>query len=191
MDRVWCAWEGISSQELCFTAFSIFLIFRWTSWPWSFIWQKYTFSKGGCVLKEGFFSSSIFETWTWIPLFKTCPVWVLVCISCFRFNWMLKLLQKLYTMGFRLISHEVDSAVNLHTSYLSRNNLLWYFRLKTVFCSYCGRCVWLSNWPPQIGIAYNDYYSYCEVLLMKDNVWSSLDDSNVLWLLPNSACYFK
>ena len=33
---------------------------------------------------------------------------------------------------------------------------------------------------PQIGIAYNDYYSYCEVLLMKDNVWSSLDDSNVL-----------
>ena len=36
---------------------------------------------------------------------------------------------------------------------------------------------------PQIGIAYDDYYSYCEVLLMKDNVWSSLDDSNVLLLI--------
>ena len=33
---------------------------------------------------------------------------------------------------------------------------------------------------PQIGIAYDDYYSYCEVLLMKDNVWSFLDGSNVL-----------
>jgi len=58
-----------------------------------------------------------------------------------RFKWMLKLLQQLYTMGFRLISHEVNSAV---------------------------------------GIAYDDYYSFFEVVLMKDNVWSFLDDSNIL-----------
>ena len=107
------ALEKVKSWSSLFFLLQYFPIFRWTSWPWSFILQKYTFSKGGCVLKEVFFSSSIFETWTWIPLFKTCPVWVLVCISCFRFNWMLKLLQKLYTMGFRLISHEVNSAVNL------------------------------------------------------------------------------
>ena len=106
-------WIESGALEKVFQVKSCVHFFRWTSWPWSFIWQKYTFSKGGCVLKEVFFSSSIFETWTWIPLFKTCPVWVLVCISCFRFNWMLKLLQKLYTMGFRLISHEVNSAVNL------------------------------------------------------------------------------
>ena len=40
----------------------------------------------------------------------------LLKISCFhlcRFKWLLKLLQQLYTMGFRLISHEVNSAVSL------------------------------------------------------------------------------
>ena len=31
-----------------------------------------------------------------------------------------------------------------HASYLSRNDLLWYFGLKNSH----GRCVWLSNWPP-------------------------------------------
>ena len=43
-------------------------------------------------------------------------VLVLVHVIMFyfcRFKWMLKLLQQLYTMGFRLISHEVNSAVSL------------------------------------------------------------------------------
>lgn len=54
-----------------------------------------------------------------------------------KFQWLVKLLQQLYTMGFRLISHEVNSAM---------------------------------------GKTDQGYYSCLEVVLMRDNVWSFLDD---------------
>jgi len=54
-----------------------------------------------------------------------------------KFQWLLKLLQQLYSMGFRLVSHEVNSAM---------------------------------------GKADQGYYSFLEVVFMKDNVWNFLDD---------------
>ena len=93
---------------------------------------------------------------------------------------MLKLLQKLYTMGFRLISHEVNSAVNLIIHHICLVIICCDILDQKQFSGHTVVDVFDYQIDPQIGIAFDDYYSYCEVLLMKDNVWSFLDDSNVL-----------
>ena len=89
----------------------------------------------------------------------------------FRFPWLLKLLQQLYTMGFRLVSHEVNAAVILKTFTFFKRIISIWVELNsmhhTLICF-------------QIGKANEGYYSLLEVVFMRDTVWNFLDDNNVL-----------
>ena len=101
---------------------------------------------------------------------------------------MLKLLQQIYTMGFRLISHEVNSAVRdfmhsdgyrlatmvlifpqfvtdspITTSISSEKRIDYYSDHLVDPCS-------------QMGKGNQGYHSCLEAVFMKDNVWNFLDD---------------
>ena len=48
---------------------------------------------------------------SWCSTLRSIKLLCSMQCEFYRFQWLLKLLQQLYTMGFRLISHEVNSAV--------------------------------------------------------------------------------
>ena len=62
---------------------------------------------------------------SWCSTLRSIKLLCSMQCEFYRFQWLLKLLQQLYTMGFRLISHEVNSAVR-HLSHPFSDGYCYY-----------------------------------------------------------------
>ena len=152
VDWVGCSWKG--NFDIYWSQSTNSFGSRWSNLLWSFTCRPYTNKKGSTVIKF-FIPSQEKHCWVFLD----------------RFQWLLKVLQQLYTLGFRLISHEVNMTVNKSISCLQKSAHTYLsFQVKNQSAT-------------------KGYHAYLEVVLMRDTVWNFLDQ-NISWLLNPMIPYF-
>ena len=68
-----------------------------------------------------------------------------------RFQWLLKVLQQLYRMGFRCISHEVNMTVRSKDKFIETRRKI-IFKHKNGYCGKLKRNVWMYRWRTNQGL---------------------------------------
>ena len=68
-----------------------------------------------------------------------------------RFKWLLKVLQQLYRMGFRCISHEVNMTVRSKDKFIETRRKI-IFKHKNGYCGKLKRNVWMYRWRTNQGL---------------------------------------